>query len=87
MLSLFWKAVSCAGSFVFLISALVGGGVPERKTADPVEDGKTRIMSFNVRCGEYKERKYILPELIAQYRVTAFEPHTVLEGIFSPQLR
>ena len=33
----------------------------------PVEEGYTRIMSFNLRCGEFEPRKKIVPQIIGEY--------------------
>lgn len=42
--------------------------LPERGTKDTLTYTDTvRIMSFNIRCGEYSERKNIVPQLIGEY--------------------
>lgn len=42
--------------------------MPEKGTMDPLEDNETvRIMSFNIRFGEYSKRKEIVPGVIDAY--------------------
>ncbi|MBQ7100951.1 MAG: endonuclease/exonuclease/phosphatase family protein [Clostridia bacterium] len=33
----------------------------------PVSEGCTRVMSFNVRCGEFEPRQRIVPQIIGEY--------------------
>ncbi len=51
----------------FLILVSLFGFVMPQKGVYQAEEGVTRIMSFNIRCGEYYERVNIVPELIEEY--------------------
>lgn len=54
--------------FMTFISAFVFCNTPERATKDIITDEETvRIMSFNVRYGEFEERFRIVPQLIGEY--------------------
>lgn len=58
-------------SLVCLLAVCLGAFsacMPEFTPKDVLTDSETvRIMSFNIRCGEYKKRKDIVPQLIAEY--------------------
>lgn len=61
------KAISllCAG---LCIISLCACGETEITRKDALTDtDSVRIMSFNIRCGEYKKRKNIVPQLILEY--------------------
>lgn len=64
----FFSKVKVYVSIVFtVLFAMLGIGLPARATKSQVEKGLTRIMSFNVRCGEYEPRFSIVPQLIGEY--------------------
>ena len=50
-----------------LIVALFGIGIPERQTKAATDESVTRIMSFNIRCGEFEDRYNYVPQLIGEY--------------------
>ena len=39
----------------------------DEKTNKVIETGYTRIMSFNVRCGEFEPRQRLVPQIISEY--------------------
>ncbi len=53
-------------AFFLIVISLFGFIIPQ-KGVYKAEDGITRVMSFNIRCGEYYERVNIVPELIEEY--------------------
>ena len=57
-------ALLCAALCVLTLCACNN----ELEYKDVLTDAETvRIISFNIRCGEYKKRKTIVPQLIAEY--------------------
>lgn len=64
----FFSKVKIYISMVFtVLLAFAGIGLPERATKDPVNGNNVRIMSFNVRCGEFEPRYKIVPQIIGEY--------------------
>ncbi len=61
------KAVSLLCALLCVLS-LCSCGEREIVAKDALTDpDAVRIMSFNIRCGEYKKRKNIVPQLILEY--------------------
>ncbi len=61
------KAKNCITAPVSLVKAACGVGFPARATKSPVKEGYTRIMSFNLRCGEFEPRCKVVPQIIGEY--------------------
>ena len=62
------RIVSLVCVLCVCLGVLAACGMPEFTPKDVLTDAETvRIMSFNIRCGEYKKRKAIVPQLIAEY--------------------
>ncbi len=53
-------------AFFLIMVSLLGFIVPQKGVYQS-EEGLTRVMSFNIRCGEYYERANIVPEIIEEY--------------------
>lgn len=61
------KTVSLLCALLCVLSLCACGEteiIPKDVNSDPEN---VRIMSFNIRCGEYKKRKNIVPQLILEY--------------------
>lgn len=68
MKKLMLRVISLVCASVVCLTVLTACGMPEFTPKDVLTDAETvRIMSFNIRCGEYKKRKDIVPQLIAEY--------------------
>lgn len=67
MKQFFFKLKGMISFFLAVLMSLMGIYMPSRGTKDHVADGEIRIMSFNVRCGEFEERGEIVPLLIGEY--------------------
>ncbi len=67
MLTFFNKFRGMVSFFLAIILSLMGLYVPQRATKDHINDGEIRIISFNIRCGEFEERGETVPRLIGEY--------------------
>lgn len=70
MQDIFVKIESFFIIFMTFISVVFFGNTPDRATKDIVpetEPPTVRIMSFNIRYGEYENRFRIVPQLIGEY--------------------
>ncbi|MBQ3087473.1 MAG: endonuclease/exonuclease/phosphatase family protein, partial [Clostridia bacterium] len=62
------RVISLVCVLCVCLGVLTACGMPEFTPKDVLTDTETvRVMSFNIRCGEYKKRKDIVPQLIAEY--------------------
>lgn len=69
MKAFFNKVISAILSFIFMVFGIeaVIQGIPEKGAFANQDTAVTRIMSFNIRCNEYKRREKLVPALIEAY--------------------
>ncbi len=62
------RILSCVLTILSITAMFVGCSEKEIVKKDELTDSESiRVMSFNIRCGEYKKRKNIVPQLIQEY--------------------
>ena len=70
MKEFFNSVTSAILSFIFMVLGVFGISIkpiPEKDSLANQDTSVTRIMSFNIRCLEYENRKNIVPGLIEAY--------------------